>query len=131
VIVSRSSPFSTVGRNGQSVHELVWARDLKAGVIRGGRRLRPTSATLGASARQDGRSALAGPYAETQELLGGFCLIDVPDLDAAIDWATKVPAASTTPSRSGRSGRPAPVFRADVRAGRNRAGPRVIEASGI
>jgi hypothetical protein len=36
---------------------------------------------------------LAGPYAETQEQLGGFCLIDVPDLDSAIDWAKKLPAA--------------------------------------
>ena len=32
-----------------------------------------------------------GPFAETKEQLGGFCVIDVPDLDAAIAIAKKVP----------------------------------------
>ena len=36
---------------------------------------------------------LSGPYAETQEQLGGYYLIDVPDLDAAIQWAKDCPAA--------------------------------------
>src|SRR5215467_7156767 len=30
-----------------------------------------------------------GPYAETKEYLGGFWILDVPDLDAALDWAAK------------------------------------------
>jgi hypothetical protein len=34
-----------------------------------------------------------GPFAETREVLGGYYLIDVPDLDAAIDWAAKCPGA--------------------------------------
>ena len=34
-----------------------------------------------------------GPYAETKETLGGFFAIDVPDLDAALAWAEKCPAA--------------------------------------
>jgi hypothetical protein len=34
-----------------------------------------------------------GPYAETKELLGGFYLIDAPDLDAALDWASRVSGA--------------------------------------
>ena len=32
-----------------------------------------------------------GPFAETKEQLGGFCLIDCADLDEAIAWAKKVP----------------------------------------
>jgi len=32
-----------------------------------------------------------GPFAETKEQLGGYYLIDVPDLDAAIAWASKMP----------------------------------------
>ena len=32
-----------------------------------------------------------GPFAETKEQLGGFCLIDCADLDEAIAWARKVP----------------------------------------
>jgi hypothetical protein len=34
-----------------------------------------------------------GPFAETREVLGGFYLIDVPDLDAALDWAARCPGA--------------------------------------
>lgn len=34
-----------------------------------------------------------GPYAETKEVLFSFYVIDVEDLDAAIAWAEKTPAA--------------------------------------
>ncbi|MEM7544055.1 MAG: YciI family protein [Pseudomonadota bacterium] len=34
-----------------------------------------------------------GPYADTREQLGGYFAIDVPDLDAALAWAEKCPAA--------------------------------------
>jgi hypothetical protein len=32
-----------------------------------------------------------GPFAETKEVLGGFYIIDVPDLDTATQWAAKLP----------------------------------------
>jgi hypothetical protein len=35
-----------------------------------------------------------GPYAETKEQLGGYYMIDVPDLDAALAWAARCPGAS-------------------------------------
>ncbi|QCQ92692.1 YciI family protein [Rhodococcus sp. SGAir0479] len=34
-----------------------------------------------------------GPFAETREVLGGFYVIDVPDLDIALDWAARCPGA--------------------------------------
>ena len=34
-----------------------------------------------------------GPYAETKEILFSFYIIDVPDLDAATEWAAKMPSA--------------------------------------
>jgi hypothetical protein len=34
-----------------------------------------------------------GPYAETKEQLGGFWVIEAPDLDAALDWARKATVA--------------------------------------
>jgi hypothetical protein len=40
------------------------------------------------------RQVQDGPYADTKEQLGGFVLIDVPDLDAALDWAARCPAAA-------------------------------------
>jgi hypothetical protein len=36
---------------------------------------------------------LDGPYVDSKEQLGGYFLIDVPDLDAAISWAARCPAA--------------------------------------
>ena len=38
-----------------------------------------------------------GPYVETKELLGGFYIIEAPDLDAAREWASKVTLAIDTP----------------------------------
>jgi len=34
-----------------------------------------------------------GPFAESRELLGGYYVIDVPDLDVALDWAARCPGA--------------------------------------
>ncbi|MFI6937627.1 YciI family protein [Streptomyces sp. NPDC050418] len=42
----------------------------------------------------DGRRTVTdGPFAESREVLGGFYVIDVPDLDAALDWAARCPGA--------------------------------------
>lgn len=38
-----------------------------------------------------------GPFAETKEHLGGFYLIEAPDVDAAVDWATRVSDAIGQP----------------------------------
>ena len=40
------------------------------------------------------RNVQDGPYADTKEQLGGLFIIDVPDLDTAMDWAARCPAAS-------------------------------------
>ena len=34
-----------------------------------------------------------GPYAETKEQLGGYFVVDVPDLDTALEWARRCPSA--------------------------------------
>jgi hypothetical protein len=44
--------------------------------------------------RADGERVVTdGPFAETREIVGGYYLIDVPDLDAALDWAARCPGA--------------------------------------
>jgi hypothetical protein len=40
-------------------------------------------------------STTDGPFAETKEQLGGYYVIEVPDLDKALEWAARCPAAST------------------------------------
>ena len=42
----------------------------------------------------DGRRLVQdGPYADTKEQLGAFYIINVPDLDTALEWAARMPAA--------------------------------------
>jgi hypothetical protein len=38
-----------------------------------------------------------GPFAETKEHLGGFYIVEAPDVDAALNWASKVTAVINTP----------------------------------
>ncbi|HTX57287.1 MAG TPA: YciI family protein [Candidatus Acidoferrales bacterium] len=67
----------------------------EAGAWAGGERLRPVAESTQVRVGTDGRtSVLDGPYADTKEQLAGYFLIDVPDLDAAISWAARCPAAS-------------------------------------
>jgi hypothetical protein len=66
----------------------------KAGALQGSNRLQPV-ATATTVRVADGKSqVLDGPYAESKEQLGGYYLIEAPDLDAAIAWAARCPGAS-------------------------------------
>lgn len=61
--------------------------------LRGGNALQPTSTAT--SIRRDASGNVAvtdGPFAETKEALGGYYIIEAPDLDAAIAVAKQVPA---------------------------------------
>jgi hypothetical protein len=64
-----------------------------AGVLRGGNRLQPVSSATTVRAANGKPAVLDGPFAETKEQLGGYYLIDVPDLDAALSWASRCPGA--------------------------------------
>ncbi|HTH78264.1 MAG TPA: YciI family protein [Ramlibacter sp.] len=66
----------------------------KAGVLRGGNRLRTADAATTVKVREGKTEVLNGPFIETREQLGGYYLIDVPDLDAALSWAARCPGAS-------------------------------------
>ncbi len=67
---------------------------VQAGILKGGDRLRPAS-TATTIRTVDGKTAvLDGPYAETKEQLGGYYIIDAPDLDAALSWAERCPGAA-------------------------------------
>jgi hypothetical protein len=65
----------------------------KAGVIKGSNRLRPVADATTVRVTDGKSQVLDGPYADSKEQLGGYFLIDVPDLDAAISWAARCPAA--------------------------------------
>ncbi len=56
-------------------------------------RLQPTSAATTVRTVNGKTQVLNGPYAETKEQLGGYFIIDAPDLDAALAWAARCPGA--------------------------------------
>jgi hypothetical protein len=65
----------------------------KAKVLVGGNRLKPTT-TASAVRVRDGKTKVQdGPFAETKEQLGGYYLIEAPNLDEALQWAAKCPGA--------------------------------------
>jgi hypothetical protein len=66
----------------------------KAGVLLGGERLRPTSDATTVRVSGGKSQVLNGPYAETKEQLGGYYMIEAPDLDAALSWAARCPGAA-------------------------------------
>ena len=66
----------------------------QAGILRGGERLRNASAATTVRVREGKTEVLNGPFIETREQLGGFYMIDVPDLDADLSWAARCPGAS-------------------------------------
>lgn len=67
----------------------------KAGVIVKGDGLQgPHSATT-VRVRDGKREVQDGPFADSKEQLGGYFVIEVPDLDTALEWAAKAPSASS------------------------------------
>lgn len=66
-----------------------------AGVMRGGYELKPVS-TATTLRFTDGKPAtLDGPFAETKEQLGGYYVIEVDNLEQALEWAAKMPGMSS------------------------------------
>jgi hypothetical protein len=66
---------------------------LDAGVMRGGNALKPAHTATTVRLHDDRRDVHDGPYADSKEELGGYFIIDVPDLDEALKWAARNPAA--------------------------------------
>jgi hypothetical protein len=66
----------------------------KAGVWKGSNRLQPINSATTVRVADGKSQVLDGPYIDSKEQLGGYYLIDVPDLDSAISWAARCPSAS-------------------------------------
>ncbi len=66
----------------------------EAGAFVAGEALQPSATATTVKVSGSGeRTVTDGPFAETKEQLGGFYVIECADLDAALEWARKVPVA--------------------------------------
>jgi len=66
-----------------------------AGVRVGGSPLHPGSTGTTVRLRGSQRQVQDGPYADSKEQLGGYIILDLPSLDAALEWAARCPTAAT------------------------------------
>ncbi|HEU5081303.1 MAG TPA: YciI family protein [Opitutaceae bacterium] len=67
---------------------------IAAGVFVAGAGLDSPQVATTVSVRDGKRHVQDGPSAETKEFLAGLAIIDVPNLDVALEWAARHPAAS-------------------------------------
>jgi hypothetical protein len=84
------------GTTAQQVHGayMAYVEAMKsAGVFVDNRGLRPPSEAATVRAPDGKQSVVNGPFAESREQLGGYFLIEVPDMEAALAWAARCPAA--------------------------------------
>jgi hypothetical protein len=67
---------------------------VEAGVYAGGNPLQAPETGTTVRLKEGKRRVQDGPFADTKEQLGGFAILELPSLDAALDWAARCPAAS-------------------------------------
>ena len=65
----------------------------ESGALVGANQLQPTGTATTVRVRDGETLVTDGPFAETKEQLGGFYVLDVKDLDEAIEWAAKIPGS--------------------------------------
>ena len=65
----------------------------EAGALKNSNRLQPSASATTLRTTNGKTQVLDGPFADSKEQLAGYYLIDVPDLDAALSWAGRCPAA--------------------------------------
>lgn len=66
----------------------------EAGAMVAGDALQSTSTAISVRKRDNKVETMDGPFAETREHLGGYYIIDCPDMDQALNWAAQIPGAA-------------------------------------
>lgn len=99
LLYSNPADFKDVSEEDMAQMQQVYGQYIgalqQAGVFVSTDWLSPVEAATTLSLKGGSKQVQDGPFAETKETLGGYFVIDVPDLDAAIAWAEKCPAAKT------------------------------------
>jgi hypothetical protein len=97
LLIHTPAPDSAVPRpaGGPTVEEFMAFHKtiVDAGVVLDSNALDVAHATSVEVRPEGERVVTDGPFAETREMVGGYYLIDVPDLDVALDWAARCPGA--------------------------------------
>ncbi len=101
VVLIYESPKDFASRGSGRSHPYIaaWRAYYKAlvaaGVYVGGEPLQDVGTATTVRVKEGRPQVQDGPFAEAKEQLGGFILLDLPSLDAALEWAARCPAAAT------------------------------------
>jgi hypothetical protein len=90
--------FAARNKDGSDPYTGAWRAYYKAlieaGIYVGGAPLEVPETATTVRLKEGKRRVQDGPFADTKEQLGGFTILELPSLDAALDWAARCPAAS-------------------------------------
>ena len=93
LIYSNDTEWDSLSEDEQkAIYGEYFAISESAGVV-GGQELQSAETATTVRVRNGSTLTTDGPFAETKEALGGFYLFEAGDLDAAIDIASRIPAA--------------------------------------
>ena len=82
-VMPKEELFAAMGSYMEEMH--------KAGIVRGGEGLQPTSKGARLKFSKGKPAVIDGPFTESKELIAGFWLIQVKDKDEAIAWMKRAP----------------------------------------
>lgn len=98
LVYESSDAFAARGDEGTDSYTGAWRAYyqamVEAGVYVGGDPLQVPDTATTVTIRDGKRGVQDGPFADTKEQLGGFTILELPSLDAALEWAARCPAAS-------------------------------------
>ncbi|MEZ4462869.1 MAG: YciI family protein [bacterium] len=98
MLMMYETPDAFAQRQGQNAGEYwgAWsaysAAIVEAGIFVSGNGLPSAESSTSLRFTESGKSVQDGPFADSREQLGGYFIIDVPDLDTALEWAGRSPS---------------------------------------
>jgi len=98
MLLIHTDPSAYDPAKGEAIHAEYFAftqEILASGEMLSGEALQPAETATTVRVRSGKSSSTDGPYAETKEVLGGYYIVDVKDLDRALELAAKIPDART------------------------------------
>lgn len=91
---SSASQMSATEREAMMTEYFAFTKEASShGVLVAGDELKPTGTATTLHLRNNQFATTDGPFAETKEQLGGFYILECQDMDEAVGWAAKIPAA--------------------------------------
>jgi hypothetical protein len=98
LIYESPEAFATRNSDGTDPYTGAWRAYYKAlveaGIYVGGDPLQVPETGTTVRLKGGKRHVQDGPFADAKEQLGGFTILELPSLDAALDWAARCPAAA-------------------------------------